>query len=85
MAAADARSATASNNRFIFNCTGKHVLEATANLVRAGLRKQEPQMKDGGLKAAEFLTKALEDRARAIANGQDITLINQQIKEASYG
>ena len=39
MAAADACSATASNNRFIFNCTGKHVLEATASLVRAGLRQ----------------------------------------------
>ena len=85
MAAADARSATAFNDGFIFNCTGKHVLEATASLVRAGLRQQEPQMSDGEIKAAKFLTKALEDRARLIANGQDITLINQQINEASSG
>ena len=85
MAAADARSATASNNRFIFNCTGKHVLEATASLVRVGLRQQEPQMSDGEIKAAKFLIKALEDRARLIANGQDITLITQQINQASSG
>ena len=85
MAAADAHSTTASNNRFIFNCTGENVFEATASLVRVGLRQQEPQMLDGKIKAAEFLTKALEDRARLIANGQDITLINQQINQASSG
>ena len=83
MAASDARSATASNNRFIYNCTGKHVLEATANMVRAGLRLKEPQMSDGELETAMFLTKALEDRARLIANEQDITQIIQQIKLAS--
>ena len=85
MAAADDHSTTASNNRFICNCTGRHVSKATANLVRVGLRQQEPQMSVGELEAAEFLTKALEDRARLIANGQDITLINQQIKQASSG
>ena len=85
MAASDARSATASNNRFIYNCTGKHVLEATANMVRAGLRLKETQMSDGELETAVFLTKALEDRARLIANEQDITQINQQIKIASSG
>ena len=85
MAAAYAHSATASNNRFIFNCTGKHVLEATASLVRVGLRQQEPQMTDGEIKAAKFLTKALEYRTRLIDNGQDITLITQQINQASSG
>ena len=85
MAASDAHSATASTNRFIYNCTGKHVLEATANLVRAGLRQKEPQMSDGELETAVFLTKALEDRARLIANEQDITQINQQIKLVSSG
>ena len=49
MAASDACSATASNNRFIYNCTGKYVLEATTSMVRAGLRLKEPQMSDGEL------------------------------------
>ena len=61
------------------------MLEAIANLVRAGLRQKEPQMSDGELETAVFLTKALEDRARLIANEQDITLINQQIKQVSSG
>ena len=40
-------------------------------------------MTDDEIKAARLLTKALEDRARLIANGQDITLITQQINQAS--
>ena len=85
MAAADARSATASNNQFILNCTGKNVLEASAGHVRTGLRQQEPLMTDDKIKTAGFLTKALEDRARLIANGHDTSLITQQIDQASAG
>ena len=59
------------------------MLEATASHVREGLRQQAPQMTDGEIKAAGLLTKALEDRARLIANGQDITLITKQINQAS--
>ena len=85
MAAAHARRATASNNQFILNCTGKNVLEASASHVRVGLRQQEPQMMDDKIKTTSFLTKALEDRARLIANGYNITLITQQIDQASTG
>ena len=85
MAAANACSTTESNNQFILNCTGENVLEASASHVRAGLRLQEPLVTDDEIKTAGFLTKALEDRARLIANGHNITLITQQIHQASAG
>ena len=85
MAASDARSTTASNNRLIYNLTGKHALVATANMVREGLRLKDPQMSEEELQTAVFLTTALEDRARLIANEQDTTQINQQIRLASSG
>ena len=85
MAAVDAHSATAPNNLFILNCTGKNVLEASASHVRAGLRQQEPLMMDDETKTVGFLTKALQDRARLIANRHNTTLITQQINQASAG
>ena len=42
-------------------------------------------MMDDEIKTAGFLTKALEDRARLITNGHDITIITQQIDQASAG
>lgn len=42
-------------------------------------------MTDYKIKTAGFLTKALEGRARLIANGHDITLITQLIDQASAG
>ena len=42
-------------------------------------------MMDDEIKTNGFLTKALEDMARLIANGYDITLITQQINQASAG
>ena len=48
-------------------------------MVRAGLRLKDPQMSEEELQTAMFLTMALEDRARLIANEQDTTQIIQQI------
>jgi hypothetical protein len=61
MAAMDARSTTAANNRIIFGLTGQKALVATAAQVRRALRANE-KLTEQELDTAIELEKALQDR-----------------------
>jgi hypothetical protein len=83
LAAADVRSTTAANNKYIFDHTGHSAWVATAAQVRRGLRQQEATMTVTELETAAWLTGALEDRARLHAAGQDTSQLTNRINIAS--
>jgi hypothetical protein len=83
MAARDARSTTASNNRLLIDTTGLQAWTATAEQVRVELRQQATAMTAAELETAAWLGNALEDRARMHMAGQDTTVITDLINQAS--
>ena len=62
VAASDARSTTAANNRLINTSTGLDARTATGHSVRAALRQRESVLTDDQMSAAAILGQALEDR-----------------------
>ena len=82
LAAADARSTTAANNRYIYNSAGTSAWVATAAKVREGMRQQEVKMSEDEMRMANWLAGALEDRAQLTANGLDTTIITNHINHA---
>ena len=80
MAAADARSTTAANNRLVQECCGRPALVATTAEVRAALAEQHV-MTDEEQTAATQLTWHLQDRERARLQGQDTSTIQARIVE----
>ena len=83
LAAADARSTTARNNKYICDITGFSAWSATTAQVREGLRQQEAVMTAAEQETAAWLTSALEDRARLHYAGQDTTQLSTRINLAS--
>jgi hypothetical protein len=79
MAAADARTTTAANNRVIFNLTGKHAIVATAAEVKMAVRAEE-SITEPELIIAQELEKALEDRWRLKSMGFDCTDVQRRIE-----
>ena len=80
MAASNARSTTAANNRLILDCTQQSAWTATPGQVRAALRAQEA-MTEQQLETAAQLGQALQDRDRLYRVGQDTTAVQQRIEE----
>jgi hypothetical protein len=78
LAAADARSTTAANNRIIMRLTGKHAIIATAAEVRRAVRAEEA-ITEPELAIAQELEKALEDRWRLKNMGSDCTDVQRRI------
>jgi hypothetical protein len=83
LAAADARSTTAANNKYINDHTGHSVWTATAAQVRQGLRQQEAPVTAAEQVTAGWLAGALEDRARLHAAGKDTSHLSNRIDIAS--
>ena len=80
MAAADARSTTASNNRLVEECCGRPALVATVAEVRAALAASN-EMTEEERVAATQLTWDLQDRDRARLQGLDTTAIQARIAD----
>ena len=73
VAAADMRTTTAQNNRFIYNLTG---LDATAAQVRTELRQREPALTEAESRTAGLICQALQVRQAMYLEGlstDDIT------------
>ena len=80
MAAADARSTTAANNRLVEECCGRPAVRASAMEVRAALAAQR-QMTEEETAAATQLTWELQDRDQARLQGLDTTTIQARIAD----
>ena len=80
MAAADARSTTAANNRLVQECCGRPALVATTAEVRAALAAQY-EMTEEEQTAATQLSWHLQDRERARLQGLDTSTIQARIVE----
>ena len=80
MAAGDARSTTASNNRLILDETGQSVWTATGAYVREKLRAKE-ELSEQQLDTAVSLGQALQDRDQLLRAGLDTTVVQQYIEE----
>ena len=80
MAAADARTTTAANNRLVEECCGRPAIRASAVEVRAALAAQR-QMTEEETAAATQLTWELQDRDRARLQGLDTTAIQARIAD----
>ena len=80
MAAADARSTTAANNRLVQECCGRPALVATTAEVRAALAAQY-EMTEEEQTAATQLSWHLQDREQARLQGLDTSNIQARIVE----
>jgi hypothetical protein len=80
MAAGDARSTTAANNKLIYECTQLSAWSATPGQVRAALRAQEV-MTEQQMETAAQLGQELQDRDRLYRAGQDTTEVQRRIEE----
>ena len=81
VAASDARSTTASNNRLISILTGLDASLATPGQVRDRLRETECVMSEHEKETALELGRLLEERDMLQLAGQDITFINDYIND----
>ena len=79
VAAADARSMTAANNRLIMETTGLDPWTATPVEVRDALRERENVMSDREQEDATILGRALEERDRLQQGGMDTQQIQYYI------
>ena len=79
VAAADRRSATASNNALILSATGLSAWTATAQQVRVELQRREVPMTADELKTADYLLELLQTRAELSLQCDHIKSISAHI------
>ena len=79
IAAADVRSSTADNNRFISETTGLRADTARPRTVQAELRRRDQQMTGEELIKAGELGRLLELRANLNRKAEDTTNITKEI------
>ncbi len=85
IAAADVRSTTADNNRFIFEKTGLRVDTARPRTVQEELRNRDTQMSDDELIKAGDLSRLLQLRAELHRKAEDTTNLTREINNIASG
>ena len=80
MAAADARTTTAANNRLVQECCGRPALVATTAEIRSALAEKHVMTEEEQTVATQ-VTWLLQDRDRARLQGQDTSTIQARIVE----